>query len=259
MEKRLKSVNKDILFLSFRSFSFGKIDKPVNPIDTGIVHDICGVPVHIYYYDSKNTLSWTPGYKHTIYSKSYEGKHHPICKIDTPEYKDYIINEGGVKWKGNIVVFSTENLENNDPNVYNDDMLAALVLACFYSLHQRLHYYIHRIEDLGLTIDPGHNLAPMYTKDKINSIMGLFKNISMKECVQDVMDTFKPINLNQLMILFEEIKYFSSEIDNKNPTASERKNFIIDMYNTLIKHEPFNKPRIKSKETEPIIKPRKLF
>ena len=261
MLARLKSINKDILFLENQKFSFGEktkknVKSPVLAIDTGITHTICGVPVHIYYYGSKNTLVYTPGQVHTMYSKNYEGQHHPMCKIKLPAYVDYIINEGGVKWKGDTVIFSTEDLENNDPDVYNDDMLAALVLACFYSLHQRLHYYMKRIEDEGLTINPGHNLAPLYTFDKINSILLLFKNPNVKKCVENVINTFTPINKSQLGILFEEIKYFSNEAD---LNSSKRKQFIIEMYHALMERKPFTKPRIPFGEPDAFIKPRRLF
>jgi len=247
-----KKYLEKIIRLFTAKFTFG-VKKPVSPTDTGIIHNICGIPVHIYYYTSKNTLSWTPGAKHIIYSKSYEGPHHPMCKIDLPRYKDYIINEGGVKWKGTTVVFSTEELENNNPEIYNDDMLAALVLACFYSLHQRLHYYIHRIEDLGQTIDYGHNMAPVYTFTKINEILPLFTNEKIKNCVENTIHTFKPINLAQLKILFEEIKYYSDDL------LPKRKEYILKMYHALLSNEPFNEPRIKLNHHEPVLKPRILF
>jgi hypothetical protein len=263
MDKLLKRVNLDILYLnklSFeRVFSFGNKPKPVPAVDTGIIHNMCGVPVHIYYYTSKNTLVYTPGQVHTIYSKNYEGPHHPMCKIDMPAYSDYIINEGGIKWRGNTTIFSTEDLENNDPDKYTDEMLAALVLACFYSLHQRLHYYMKRIEDQQLTIDRGHNLAPIYTFDKLNSVIRLFRNEGLKRCVENLITTFKPITLDQLKILFEQIKYFSAEVENNPPAALARKNFIIEMYHTLMRGQPFDKDVIPFKDPEPLVKPRKLF
>ena len=259
----MDKVNRDILYLNKlpnKKFSFGKKNKPLLAINTGIVHNICGVPVHIYYYTSKNALVYTPGQVHTMYSKNYEGKHHPMCKIELPGYDDYIINEGGVKWRGHTIIFSTEDLENNDPEKYNDEMLAALVLACFYSLHQRLNYYINRIEDQGLIIDRGHNLAPQYTFDKIDSIIRLFKNTVIKKCVENLITTFKPITLEQLKILFREIKYFSEEFEINNPSASSRKDFIFEMYYTLLKNLPFNKPPIPFKKPElSSIKPKKLF
>jgi len=253
MLRRLKSVLKDIFFLeNKRTNSFGKY-KPESAIDTEIVHIICGVPVHIYYYASKNKLVYTPNEVHTIYSKNYEGTYHPMCKIELPQYKDYIINEGGVKYNGNTVIFATDDLENNDPEYYNDDMLAAIVLACFYSLIQRLHSYMHRIEDLDKTIDYGHNIAPIYTYNSINTLLKLFRHEGMKRCVQNLLTTFKPFTLNQLMVLFEEIKYFSSD------HSPERKRFISEMYHTLMKKEEFTKPRLPFKKEDPLVKPRKLF
>jgi hypothetical protein len=155
----------DINFLkSMNLFSFGaRKEKPVSAIDTGIVHIICNLPVHIYYYTSKNKMIYTPAGIHTTYSNSYEGPHHPMCKIDQSKYNDYTFNEGGMKWKGSNIIFSTEYTENNKPLDYNDDMVLAVIIACFYSLIQRLHFYVHIVADLDKTIDEGHNRAYVYT------------------------------------------------------------------------------------------------
>jgi hypothetical protein len=261
----LKRVIKDILYLSknLRSCSFGRTPTktpitpetslPVQAVDTGKIHTLCKVPVHIYYYTSKNTLVYTPAGVHTVYSNRFEGPHHPMCKIEGPHYKDYIINEGGVKWNGEIVIFSTEDLENNNPEIYNDDLLMAVILACFYSLHQRLHFYIHRVEDLDKTINYGHNMAPVYTYNKIKIVLGLFKHAFNRQCAENFMNTFVPMNLQQVMTLFEEIKYFSSDL---NP---ERKQFISDMYHSLMEQKPFRRPRIPVQNIEPELKPKRLF
>jgi hypothetical protein len=261
---RLKQVISDIAFLQNQSyFSFGskhkKYSQPEPAIDTEITHTLCGVPVHIYYYASKNALVYTPGKVHTIYSNNYEGPYHPMCKIDLPRYADYIINEGGVKYNGNRVIFSTTDLENNNPEEYNDDMLAAIVLACFYSLIQRLHSYMYRIEDMGKTIDYGHNTAPIYTYKTIANVLKMFRDTDMKKCVEKLLYTFKPFTITQLMVLFEEIKFFSYEIEHDSPVATERLEFITDMYHTLMEQKEFNKPRIAFKAENPTVKPRRLF
>ena len=276
MNIHLSKVNKDIRYLS-RSSSFGggfrrslspppsrsktplprppppsrsKTPPPIPAIDTGIINTICGIPVHIYYYTVKNALVLTPAGVHTSYSNNYEGPQHPMCKIEIVKYNNYIFNEGGIKVNGTNVIFSTEKWENNNPDNYDDSMLLGVLLACFYSLYQRLDHYIKLIYDQGVTIDYGHNSAPFYTRSKINILLNLFKNPKIKQCAEDFINNFKPFNMNQLMILFDEIKIFSSD------NLPERKKFIIDMYNTP---KTFNTPRIPLLPASPTLKPIKLF
>jgi len=270
----LKSINADIYFLtkerkvlfglnkspsystpsystpSYSSSDYSKTAKPVAAIDTGITHDICGVPVHIYYYRSKNALVYTPYMKHQIYSQKYEGPHHPMCKIEMPKYEEYIINEGGIKWKGNKVIFSTDNTENNDPSIYNDDLLLGVVLACFYSLNRRLESYIDIIRNNKI-VDPGHNLAPNYTFGKIKKTLRAFKNQEPRQCAENLMNTFKPFNLDEIRILFEEIKYFSSD------TSPERKKFILEAYDS--QKLPRKRIPISALSNESTFKPTRLF
>jgi hypothetical protein len=59
------------------------------------------------------------------------------------------------------------------------------------------------------------------------------------------------------MVLFEEIKFFSYEIE--HDLESERLEFITDMYHTLMEQKEFNKPRIAFKAENPTVKPRRLF
>ena len=243
----LKSINLDIAFLiNYLKTSFGtKNVKPVRAIDTGIIHVICGIPVHIYYYTSKNSLVYTPAGIHTSYSKSFEGPQHPMCKLKG--YDDYIFNEGGIKWKGNQIIFSTENWENNNPEYYSDNMLLGVIMACLYSLLQRLRYYIHLIEDLDRIIDYGHNMAPVYTYNTIISVLKLIDSSEFKRCVEKFMNNFKPFNLDELMILFEEIKFFSSDL------LPKRKKYILDFYYDLKIEERI--PSI----PEQVLKPKRLF
>ena len=247
----MNQLNRIIFYLTERkkrSSCFGAYKKPVNAIDTGIVHKICNVPIHIYYYTTKNALVYTPAGIHTSYSNKYEGQHHPMCKIESPGYINYIFNEGGIKWEGSEVIFSTES-DSNDPRNYNDTMLLGVLLACFYSLHQRLHYYIHRIEDLDQQIDYGHAMAPFHTLENINKILGLFRISEQKNCAEQFMENYKPNNLNKLIILFQEIKYLS---ENYNP---ERKGWILSYY---YEGTP-KKSRIPKIIELQKIKPRKLF
>ena len=244
------SVNRDIKYLKLfpiSNCSFGGGKKPVSAIDTGIVHNICGVKVHVYYYKAKNALVYTPAGKHTSYSDQYEGPHHPMCKIYT--YNDYIFNEGGIKWKGDEVVFSTEDLEKNDPELYNDTMLLGVIIACYHSLLQRLHYYIHLIGDLDRIIDYGHNSAPFHTQSILNNILSLCYD-NTKECVKQFL---KQKNLNVIMEIFTEIKFFSSD------QSPERKKFIIEFYNSLMDGKPFTK-KFKPVLIEGVsLKPKRLF
>ena len=275
---KLRQVNLDINYLS-RPTSFGsgkylqprynspplpppappfrtppqKLQRPISAIDTGIVNTICGVPIHIYYYTAKNALIFTPAGVHTSYSNNYEGPQHPMCKIEIPKYNNFIFNEGGVKVHGTKIIFSTENWQNNNPDNYDDNMLLGVLLACFYSLYQRLDHYIKLIYDQGVTIDYGHNSAPFYTRAKINTVLTLFKNPEIKQCVEKFINNFKPFNMNQLMILFDEIKIFSSD------NLPERKQFIIDIYNTLKQGNSFNETRIPVQQSFPTLKPIKLF
>ena len=241
----LKRVNMDIAYL-LRCFSFGVRKGPVRPVDTGITHLICNTPVKVYYYTAKNQMIYTPAGIHTSYSTKYEGPHHPMCKINL--YPDYIFNEGGIKWKGSTVVFSTENTNNNNPKEYNDEMLLGVLVACIYSLLQRLHFYIHLIEDLDQIIDRGHTMAPKYTYDTINLILQIIKDPQIKQCSEDFMERFQPFNLNNLMILFDEIKLWS------NDHTKQRKEWILNFYHT----KEYTK-QIPVTVVPQTIKPRKLF
>ena len=250
----LTKIITDIYFLkSIKSFSFGTRKKIERAIDTGTVHVICDIPVHIYYYNVKNKMIYTPHGLHTSYSNNYEGPHHPMCKIEIDRYKDYIFNEGGVKWKGMDIVFSTEDWENNDPSFYNDDMVLGVLVACFYSLSQRLKFYIHLIEDLGEIIDPGHTRAPYYTFSTINKLISLIKTPQLKLCAKTFIKEFLPINLNNIMILFKQIKNFSSD---KLP---ERKQFILKFYHALMDGIEFHDKPPPSKPPEVSFTPKRLF
>jgi hypothetical protein len=247
----MESVIRDIFYLKSLFHSFGK-PKPFKSVDTGLTHNICGTPVHIYYYNVKNKMIYTPAGIHTSYSSNYEGPHHPMCKIMLHKYKDYIFNEGGIKWKGETLIYSTESQENNDPKNYNDQMLLGVVIACFYSLLQRLHFYIHIIEDLDKNIDYGHNQAPKYTFQTINSLLKVMDS-QFQECASYFMDNFKPFNLNQLMDLFKQIKNFSSD------NLPERKQFILDNYRSLLEGNQFTGTPPPTKFNQTLKPKKKLF
>ena len=215
--------------------------KNVEAIDTGKTHLICGIPVHVYTYPSyaKNTLIYTPAGVHTTYSENYEGPHHPMCKIELFGYLDYDINEGGVKLNGKKI-FSTK-MTPYKRGILNDNLLLGILVACFYSLSQRLDFYIHLIEDLGKTIDHRHNQAPIYTIDIIDRIFDIIERKQVDICAHDFMNSHRPLNLKEIVVLFEQINYYSDDL------SQQRKEWILDFYHSKKFKSPPNFLKEKTK------------
>jgi len=218
--------------------------KPLKAIDTGKIHVICDIPVHVYSYPSyaKNTLVYTPAGVHTTYSENYEGPHHPMCKIELRGYSDYDINEGGVKLNGKRIFLTKESRYKR--GYLNDVLLLGILVACFYSLSQRLDYYIHLIEDLDKMIDHRHNQAPLYTMEIIDKVFGVIEKREIYDCAHDFMDDHKPLNLKEIIILFEQINYYSED------ESKERKKWILDFYHSKSFKAPPNFLKEKTKTSK---------
>jgi len=206
--------------------------KPLKAIDTGKIHIICDIPVHVYTYPSyaKNTLIYTPAGVHTTYSENYEGPHHPMCKIELNGYSNYDINEGGVKLNGKRIFLTKQS--RYKPGQLNDILLLGILVACFYSLSQRLEYYIHLMEDLDKIVDHRHNLAPLYTMDIIDKVFNVIQNNDIIKCAHDFMDNHIPLNLKEMVILFEQINFYSED------QLFQRKKWILDFYHSKIIKTP---------------------
>jgi hypothetical protein len=186
----LSQIKNDIIYLKKRSVcSFGKT------INTGKNYIICGIPVEVYYYTDKNKKTYTPYKENEFVLSNYEGKHHPVCKINFPILKDYTFTENGIKYKGKEF-FSTETWENNKD--YNDELLMGVIIACCYSLSERLKYYKQRLENAQPN-DRGHMGAPYRTYKTLNKVVNLVSN---KNCVYNFLEKY---NVKGIMKSFDEL------------------------------------------------------
>ena len=205
--QRLKQINEDIKYLKQLSYlesccSFGgKLMPPVNP---EISFTICGIPIKIYYYESweANTYVLTPFKKHTSYSSKHEGPHHPICKINLPGYEDYIFTQNGIKLEGTTEILSIKEWKNINPNKYDDIMLLGIIISYFYSLKERLDFYIKRYVNKDTSLDIGHKDAPYVTKENLDWVITLLKEQKYKNCVNSFLNEHK---LDDIMNIYDKM------------------------------------------------------
>jgi hypothetical protein len=242
--------------------SVPKSGKIIKAVPTDIIHTICEIPIRIYYYPSytkgKEQLVYTPLERHTTKSSNIEGPHHPICKIELEQFKDFIITEDNVKYKGTeVVVDDSLNCKDQGKlgNGCNYSLLLAMIVANYYSLSERFLYYLELLEKHGPSvIDYGHAEAYKYNIAKIENIIELIVSKKTKECAKNFLNTVRPLNLPFLKIMFEEIDKLSHD------QLKERLDYIFEVYDMKLNHRNFlvlKSPEYKSMMTP--IKPKRLF
>jgi hypothetical protein len=233
----------------------------VKPIDTRIYYTVCDNEYHIYYYPSyikgTGSIMNTPGLTNTTESSNYEGRQHPVCKIkgkNEKYYRDFIITEDFVKYKGNDIVIN-KNYKckglGRDPGISQDLegcdrlLLLGMLVVNFHSLDERLKHYISMLEN-GETIDRGHIYAPHLTISKIEKLTKILGD----ECVYTFLYRQIPV-FGKIKIIYEKIKEYT---DSPNP---EFLKYILDLYNIVLPGGKFSS--IKKYTPTETLKPKKLF
>lgn len=202
-----------------------KTPQAVKPIDTNVIYELCGNDFHMYSYPSytrgKNMIMNTPGFVNTTESTAFEGPHHPICKIENEYYKDYIITEDFVKYKGtDEVIDKYYNCEGECDPV----LILGIILTCYFSLNERLRFYINILEKDG-KIDEGHSMAPFSTMKRIKQLLNKLKsNDKYYNCAVEFLK-HEPPNLPKLRIIYKSIEDFS-----QNPSEDDLLRYIYDLY-----------------------------
>ncbi len=246
--------------------------KNIKPIDTGTVYELCNYDFHIYHYPSytrgRNIEMTTPLNVNTIVSTDFEGPHHPACKIEDPYYKDYLITEDFVKYKGNKIIIDKYYRckdEGKFEGKCDPILITGIIIICYVSLFERLKYYISILENNG-EIDQGHLRAPFMTIHRIEHLLNILKrNNSYPEyhtCADDFLKQ-EPPNLYKIKMVYTYISQFSEDTSEKDLLR-----YIIELYYIALapggKFSMVRKPEMNKKlvEAEPEISEttrRKLF
>ena len=204
--------------------------------DTHIEPNLCGIKVHIYYYDTwvakQLGLLYTPAKSRTMNPPDYGGPHHGVAKIvNQPQsnYSEYIFTDNEIKI-GNTVIWDI-NSRKSPPQEVDDNMLMAAVVSCFYSYTERLKYYITGYIKKDLFVDRGHIRAAFMSKERIVKLVNLIQSEQKYNCIIEYLNN-QNLKFTFLNNLLDEIDLYKGSLSTDDKYIIKK--HILDEYTAKI-------------------------
>jgi hypothetical protein len=164
-------------------------------------YTICNRGIVCYHYDIRpsqreNAEKYTPYKEHILSVQKFEGKYHPICKIDAKEYKNYNITENYIFFKQKKIVYNGINHPNDDSKIKDDNntLLIGFVTCQYHALIYRYSADRERTYN-NMEVNPAHVRAGLFAVNRLINFLKLLKKKLSKydfECVDnDFTNIFK--------------------------------------------------------------------